>query len=73
MVSDKIERTKDVRIFLDDLVEVYLKHGMSLAHEDSQGAFIVDKFTIENVKWLMEAYDNIHSEDKWLPELIKKE
>ncbi len=45
----------EVEEFLKDLIEVYKKHGFSLAHEDTQGGFIVEKFNEENVEWLMQA------------------
>jgi len=45
--------------FLNDIIEVYKKHGLSLAHEDIKGGFIVQKFKEENVDWLKQAcYDN---------------
>jgi hypothetical protein len=43
--------------FVSDLIAVYIKHGMSLAHEDSQGAFIIEPYSEYNVKWLKETLD----------------
>lgn len=48
----KHERFKD---FLNDIVEVYKKHQLSLSHEDSHGGFIVEKYDPSNVDWLLEA------------------
>jgi len=53
-----IVRTQKIQSFLNDIVEVYQKHGLALGHEDSQGAFIVEKYEEEFVKWLFEAYDS---------------
>jgi len=52
-----IIHTEKVQRFLNDIVEVYKKHGLALGHEDSQGAFIVEEYDEEFVKWLFEAYD----------------
>ena len=46
-----------VDAFLSDLVEVYRRHGMSLAHEDGHGAFIVEPLSEANINWLNEAFD----------------
>ena len=49
--------------FLNDIVEVYKKHNLSLAHEDIQGGFIIQDFKEENVVWLKQAYyDNDYPE-----------
>lgn len=42
--------------FLADLVEVCRKHGLSLAHEDEGGGFIVEPYDEVNVNWLKEAH-----------------
>ena len=47
MTRDKMQS------FLNDIIEVYKKHGLSLSHEDSQGAFIIDEFKEDNVRWLL--------------------
>ena len=44
--------------FLEDIIDVYRKHGLSLAHEDSHGGFLVETHTLKNVEWLMAAADN---------------
>lgn len=43
--------------FLDALIKVYKAHGMSLGHEDHEGAFYVHDYEEGNVDWLREAYD----------------
>jgi hypothetical protein len=49
------------RAFLDDLIAVYRKHGMSLGHEDHQGAFLVEDLAERNVDWLVDAFDKRES------------
>lgn len=46
-----------VDAFLDDIVAVCRKHNMSLGHEDSHGAFLVEDYSEENVRWLNAADD----------------
>lgn len=62
-----------VQAFLDDLNEVYRKHGMSLAHEDSNGAFLVEPYSEINVDWLNDAsvsYERtVHEADAWISSL----
>ena len=49
----KIETEQSV--FLRELAELCKKHNLSLSHEDTQGAFIVEEYKEENIKWLMDA------------------
>jgi hypothetical protein len=41
--------------FVSDIIKVYKKHNLSLAHEDRHGAFIIEKLNDENVDWLEQA------------------
>ena len=46
---------------IEEIIAVCAKHGFSLAHEDSQGGFILEKRTNEkdaayNENWLREAF-----------------
>lgn len=43
-----------VDAFLDELLKLYKKHGVSLAHEDSQGGFILQEYKISNIDWIRE-------------------
>lgn len=42
--------------FLNDIAIVCKQHGMSISHEDSQGAFIVEKFSDDKADWLADAH-----------------
>ena len=46
---------KQVDAFLTEIVRVSKEHGLSLSHEDTQGAFIVEKYSQDNIQWLMDA------------------
>jgi len=43
--------------FLNDVVDICKKHGFSLAHEDTHGAFEVHLYDEQNIAWLMAATD----------------
>lgn len=45
----------DVDAFLEEVIEVCLKHGMSISHEDGHGAFIVENAKETNFAWLRAA------------------
>ncbi len=45
----------EVAAFLDEIAEVCRKHGMGISHQDGHGAFIVERFSLELVKWLNDA------------------
>jgi hypothetical protein len=51
------KRTLESRIFLLEIQLLCMKHGLSLSHEDTQGAFIVTEYSEENVEWLMAALE----------------
>ena len=46
-----------VKLFIEELIEVYEKHQMSLGHEDGQGAFIINDYRDSNIGWLRSAFD----------------
>ena len=57
MSNFKREHTKAARAFLDDIIEVYRKHNLSLSHEDCHGAFQIEPYDQLNIDWLCEAYE----------------
>jgi sugar phosphate isomerase/epimerase len=52
--SGSIEN-KEVDAFLREIVKVCKDHGFSLSHEDTHGAFIVERYDEDNIQWLMDA------------------
>ena len=42
--------------FIDDIIAVYKKHGLSLTFEDWDNGFIVDKLSEDNVAWLQNTF-----------------
>ena len=41
--------------FLGEIVVLEKKYGLSLAHEDTCGRFIVEAYSEDNVEWLLGA------------------
>lgn len=54
--DDYSENTK-VDAFLEDIKQVCKKHGMSISHEDCQGAFEIENYSELCMEWLAVAYD----------------
>lgn len=57
----KIELSKRDKEFLQEIVKIYIKYGLALGHEDTQGAFIIKKYSIDLEEWLLHAqveYEN---------------
>ncbi|MBM4466274.1 MAG: hypothetical protein FJ014_12090 [Chloroflexi bacterium] len=52
--SGSIEN-KEIDAFLREIVKVCKDHGFSLSHEDTHGAFVVERYDEDNVQWLMDA------------------
>lgn len=67
----------NIHAFLEEILEVCVKHRLSIAHEDSQGAFLIKNFDLKYAKWLMEASDRTNEEiktiDQWLREGLPKD
>ncbi len=38
-----------------EIAKVCKEHGFSLSHEDTHGAFVVEKYEEGNIQWLMDA------------------
>ena len=41
--------------FMSELMKLMLKHNISIAHEDTQGAFIIRQFTRSDALWMLSA------------------
>jgi hypothetical protein len=51
------DRSEKVQAFLNEVADVCRRHGLSIAHEDGHGSFIVEKFDQFNIDWLNNASD----------------
>jgi hypothetical protein len=45
-----------VDAFIGEVIAVCRKHGFSISHEDTHGAFIVEPFSEDRAKWLQAAH-----------------
>jgi hypothetical protein len=46
-----------VEQFLEEITAVCRKHGMSIAHEDTHGAFVIANYHPQLERWLRDAMD----------------
>ncbi len=56
----------DVKVgqdFLRELVALYRKYNVSISHEDSQGAFLLEKLTSSNIDWILGADYGVYQRD----------
>ena len=47
----------EIDLFLEKVIELSKYHGLSIAHEDGHGNFIIQKYDRGLSDWLMEADD----------------
>jgi hypothetical protein len=48
----------DIDAFIEDIIVICKKHGMSIAHEDGHGAFQIEVSSETNFDWLRAADKN---------------
>ena len=56
--SEFIETPEKQIKFMEELEALYKKYDLSIAHEDQQGAFIIEKYSETNMEWIKEATVN---------------
>lgn len=51
------EESEDTAIylFLEEIKTVCKKHGLSISHEGGYGAFEIEKYSEDNMVWLLDA------------------
>lgn len=52
------ERAPRVIKFLEAVAKLCREHGLSLAHEDEHGAFIIEEYRASSEKWLLDAHQH---------------
>ena len=53
-----------IKQFMKEYEELCIKHGISLSHEDCQGAFIIDEYDEDNVEWVKSALDGFEIRER---------
>ena len=63
---EEIEQPKEMKEFIDEIIKVMKKHNLSISHEDSHGAFIIEKYEEYNINgaFIIEKYEEYNI--KWL-------
>lgn len=56
--SEFIETPEKLIKFMQELEALYKKYDLSISHQDSQGAFIIEKYSDFNMDWMKEATVN---------------
>jgi hypothetical protein len=54
-MANEVIDDKVIDEFLVELEALYRKYGLSIAHQDAHGAFIIDKLGEENISWIKAA------------------
>lgn len=54
-----MERNNNIENFFREYEELCKKYNVSLAHEDSQGGFLIDIYDEENIEWVKAASDAV--------------
>jgi hypothetical protein len=55
-----LEMEDKIAKFLDELELLYRKYGLSIAHEDNHGAFIIERFSEDNLEWIKCAHRRVY-------------
>ena len=51
----KLLENKRVDRFLDEVLEVCKKHGLSISHEDGHGSFLIENHNESDAQWLRDS------------------
>jgi len=43
--------------FINEIIQLCEKFQLSISHEDTQGAFIIEKYSKTNIEWFESAFD----------------
>lgn len=47
-----IETPEDMRLFIDGIVALSMQYHLSIAHEDFEGGFLIQRYKEKNINWL---------------------
>jgi hypothetical protein len=51
-------------LFLNEIETLCRKYDLSIAHEDNQGAFIIQRYKHSNISWLKSAIRDARNDDE---------
>ena len=58
-----VSMPKKIEIFLKELTNLCKTYNLSIAHEDRQGSFIIEKYDKDNIAWLYSASKGYEGDD----------
>lgn len=61
LYEGKSGKFSEIDAFLNDIAEVCKKHSMAISHEDRHGAFVIERYSEDNLKWLSYAHNNVRN------------
>lgn len=61
--SENIKTPKKVIKFLNEIDNICKKYNFSISHEDCHGAFILENYYDDNIKWLKDCMLNLKMEE----------
>jgi len=59
-----VETPVELKNYFNEFEQLCRKYNFSIGHEDVHGAFIINKFTTENIEWLKSANLDVDSEQQ---------
>ncbi len=59
---DNTVKNQNIDSFLNELETLCRKYDLSIAHEDNQGAFIIQRYKHSNMIWLKAAMREVEGE-----------
>lgn len=54
-INEIVDTPQHLLDFYNDIDEVCKKHNLSISHEDEYGAFEIEKYDEQNIRWLKSA------------------
>jgi hypothetical protein len=51
-------KAPEIDRFIDEVVEVCRRHGLSISHEDHHGAFEITEISETKIEWLKKCHDS---------------
>jgi hypothetical protein len=57
------KENKEIDLFIQEILALCKKHGFSIAHEDTHGSFVIEKYNDYDSEWFEAAMINIKEEN----------
>ena len=61
---NEMRKDEKTKAFIEEVIKIYKKYGLSISHEDSHGAFFIEKYNESelnnNAEWLRAAEERFY-------------